>query len=410
MRDEHAAPKRLTAVSPEGSGTELLPRLFRHRRPDVSDYYGDVPDERSGAEHGWIAYLDMPTPSVLASGWTFEMGNAAGAQFEVAGPPVVRDPATVRDMILTDLRHEHLPADQLRSGHIRPALTRLEERRRSSARVDSVDQHGRAPASPVASIIVPLYGRIDFLEHQLAQFALDPELQCADLVYILDSPELAGAFRNTAEQLAQLYPVPFRAVTMNQNVGFSGVNNVGADLARGRLLLLLNSDAFPRGPGWLGAMATFYDATPNIGALGPKLLYEDDSLQHAGMYFKREVNTGLWSNQHYFKGLHRNFPEANVARPVPAVTGACLMIETSLYREFGGLRGMYVQGDYEDSDLCLRLFEAGLRNWYSPQVELYHLEGQSYPSPQRRVQGAYNQWLHTCNWRDEICAAMKALS
>jgi GT2 family glycosyltransferase len=409
MRDEQAAPRFLTAVSPEGSRPELLPRLFRHRRPDVSEYYGDVSDERSRAEHGWIAYLKTPTPSVLAKGWTFEMGNAAGAQFEVAGPPVIRDTATVRSMILADLSHERLPADRLRSEHIRPALMRLEEQRRSSATVDSVDQHGRAPARPVASVIVPLYGRTDFLEHQLVQFARDPELQNADLVYILDSPELADVFRNAAAQLAQLYPVAFRAVVMSQNLGFSGVNNVGADLARGRLLLLLNSDAFPRVPGWLGAMTTFYDTTPNIGALGPKLLYEDDSLQHAGMYFKREVNMGLWSNQHYFKGLHRNFPAANLPRPVPAVTGACLMIETALYREIGGLRGMFIQGDYEDSDLCLRLSRAGRRNWYFPHVELYHLEGQSYPSEERRVKGAYNQWLHSHTWSEEMSIIMEII-
>jgi GT2 family glycosyltransferase len=409
MRDAQAAPRRLTAVSPEGSRAELLPCLFRHHRPDVSEYYGDVPDERSGAEHGWIAYLETPIPSVLASGWTFEMGNTAGAQLEAAGPPVTRDPATVRDMILADLRHERFPADRLRSEHIRPALTRLEERRHSSARVDSVDQHGRAPASPVASVIVPLYGRIDFLEYQLAQFALDPELQRADLIYILDSPELADAFRNTAAQLAQLYPVAFRAVVMSHNVGFSGVNNMGADLARARFLLLLNSDVFPRAPGWLGAMTRFYEDTPGIGALAPKLLYEDDSLQHAGLYFKREVNTGLWNNEHYYKGLHRSLPAANVARPVPAVTGACLMIETAMYREIGGLRGMYIQGDYEDSDLCLRLSRAGRQNWYFPHVELYHLEGQSYPSEERHVTGAYNKWLHSHTWSEEMSVIMEIL-
>jgi len=409
MRDEQAVPIRLTAVSPEGSRAELLSRLYRYRRPDVAQYYGDAPDAQPAAEHGWIAYVVTTAPSVLASGWVFEMGNAAGVQLEVAGPPVIRDPATVREIILKDLNRERLPADRLRTEHIRPALTRLEERRCSLARVESVDQYGRAPASPEVSIVVPLYGRIDLLEHQLAQFVHDPELQHADLMYVLDSPELAEAFRDTAAQLAQLYRVPFRAVVMSHNLGFSGVNNVGADLARGRLLLLLNSDVFPRTPGWLSAMTRFYDTTPDIGALAPKLLYEDDSLQHAGLYFQRLVDTGLWNNEHYFKGLHRNLPAANVARPVPAVTAACMMIETALYREFGGLRGMYIQGDYEDSDLCLRLFQAGRRNWYLPQIELYHLEGQSYPSEERRVKGAYNRWLHTHTWAEEMSAAMEAL-
>jgi hypothetical protein len=340
MRDEQAVPIRLTAVSPEGSRAELLPRLYRYRRPDVAQYYGDPPDPQPAAEHGWIAYVVTSTPSVLASGWTLEMGNAAGVQLEVAGPPVIRDPATVREIILNDLNRERLPADRLRTEHIRPALTRLEERRQSLARVESIDQYGRAPAMPDVSVVVPLYGRIDFLEHQLAQFVHDPEVQHADLIYVLDSPELADAFRDTAAQLAQLYPVAFRAVVMSHNVGFSGVNNIGAGFARGRLLVLLNSDVIPRAPGWMSAMTRFYDATPNIGALAPKLLYEDDSLQHAGLYFQPLVDAGLWNNEHYYKGLHRNLPAANVARRVPAVTAACMMIDSSLYRELGGLRGI----------------------------------------------------------------------
>ena len=91
-----------------------------------------------------------------------------------------------------------------------------------------------------------------------------------------------------------------------------------------------------------------------------------------------------------------------MTRPVPAVTGACLMIDSELYKRFGGLRGIYVQGDYEDSDLCLRLIEAGYENWYLPDVELYHLEGQSYALAARQLNGRYNTWLHTRLWKKRI--------
>jgi GT2 family glycosyltransferase len=94
---------------------------------------------------------------------------------------------------------------------------------------------------------------------------------------------------------------------------------------------------------------------------------------------------------------------------VPAVTAACMMIDAGLYRELGGLRGKYIQGDYEDSDLCLRLFERGRRNWYLPSVELYHLEGQSYPSQTRELTGNYNRWLHTHTWHIEIASLMEEI-
>ena len=155
-------------------------------------------------------------------------------------------------------------------------------------------------------------------------------------------------------------------------------------------------------------MIGFYDSTPNVGALAPKLLYEDDSIQHAGMYFDRPPGAQVWSNEHYFKGLYRDLPAANVARPVPAVTGACMMIAATLYRQLGGLRGRYIQGDYEDSDLCLRLRDMGHESWYLPDVELYHLEGQSYPSTERELTSEYNKWLHTSIWHEAIVDVMEA--
>jgi GT2 family glycosyltransferase len=167
-------------------------------------------------------------------------------------------------------------------------------------------------------------------------------------------------------------------------------------------------------------MTAFYDSTDGIGALAPKLLYEDESLQHAGMYFHdlshqyegvhyyRDTGNALWENAHYFKGAQSNLPAANITRPVPAVTGACLMIDRALYQEIGGLRDIFVQGGYEDSDLCLRLIEAGRTNWYLPEVELYHLEDQSFPKRSRKLATGFNLWLHSHLWRERIKQVMES--
>jgi O-antigen biosynthesis protein len=300
---------------------------------------------------------------------------------------------------------DYLPDEELMSNHIFPAVQRLQERARESVAVASVTEHGDLPESPTVSIVVPLYQRIDLVEHQLLQFNRDPEIQAQDLIYVLDSPELESQMADQARQFADLYGVPFRVVTMAENAGFGAATNAGASVARGRLLLLMNSDVLPAEPGWLGRMQAFHDATPNIGALGPKLLYEDDSLQHAGLYFERlreGPTAGSWANMHYFKGLHKDLPAANVARPVPAVTAACLMIEKELYERVEGLPDVYAQGDFEDSELCLRLLEAGRENWYLPSEELYHLEGSSYSPAERGITGSYNHWLQTHRWGQAI--------
>jgi GT2 family glycosyltransferase len=222
---------------------------------------------------------------------------------------------------------------------------------------------------------------------------------------VLDSPELGRGLAESTAALHDLYGLPTKVVRLRRNGGYAVANNIGASVARGRLLLLLNSDVIPDHPGWLGRMKDFYDSTPDIGALGPKLLFEDESLQHAGMYFQFDPRTEVWENQHYFKGFSRTLPEAQLSRPVPAVTGACMMLERDLYRSIGGLNESYVQGGYEDSDLCLRLIEAGRQNWYLADVELYHLEAQSLPVHLRHT-NVYNAWLQTHMWHEHIAAAM----
>jgi GT2 family glycosyltransferase len=82
------------------------------------------------------------------------------------------------------------------------------------------------------------------------------------------------------------------------------------------------------------------------------------------------------------------------------------MVERELYRQVGGFPECYVQIDFEDSDLCLRLIEAGRENWYVASVELYHLEGQSFQTQARHRNSTYNRWLHTRLWDDQIKAAM----
>jgi GT2 family glycosyltransferase len=328
----------------------------------------------------------------------FELQNEAGNGVEMYAFPDGADIPSARDKVLRAVPASALPDEQLMGGHVFPSVERLQERARDTVEVARVANYGEQVESPAVSIVVPLYQRIDLVEHQLLQFDRDPEIQAEELIYVLDSPELESDLADRARQLARLYDVPFRVVTMAHNSGFGAATNAGASIARGRLLLLLNSDVLPAGPGWLGTMRAFHDATPNLGALGPKLLYEDDSLQHAGMFFdiaQEGPTAGSWANMHYFKGLHRDLPAANVARPVPAVTAACLLIEKDLYRDLGGLPDVYVQGDYEDSELCMRLIEAGRDNWYLPAAELYHLEGSSYSESERGITGSYNRWLQT---------------
>jgi GT2 family glycosyltransferase len=404
MRDEQAPIVRLTAVSPEGARVEMLEPMATVRRSDQDKFF---PDTNGSAKLGFVCSLALDAPSRLSAGWIFELENAAGAVVDVEASKPIEDLVRARDAIVSTLELERSPMSPV-AEHVLPVVARLQEHLASMVEVDHVERFGQAARSPDVSIVVPLYKRVDLLQHQLTQFASDPELSEADLIYVLDSPELAEATLAEAVRLFELYRVPFRIATLSRNGGFAVANNRGASLADGRLLVLLNSDVLPATSGWLGRLTSFHNATPRIGALGPKLLFEDDSLQHAGLYFRRSAAWAAWENAHYFKGLHRDLPAANVPRPVPAVTAACLMIKRDLYREFDGMRSIYIQGDYEDSDLCLRLGEAGYENWYRPEVALYHLEGRSYTTAARQANARYNTWLQTSLWGGQIERLMSA--
>jgi GT2 family glycosyltransferase len=240
-------------------------------------------------------------------------------------------------------------------------------------------QLGRPTATPHVSVIVPLHGRSDFVEHQLIEFCHDAWfIQNAELIYVLDDPKLADSFPALAEHLYRLYRLPFKWVWGGVNRGFSGANNLGADQATGKHLLFLNSDAFPQQSGWLQPLLSVLDDHPEIGAVGPRLVLADGSIQHAGMEFMRREELGIWINHHPFMGLDPTLDPAHQLTMVPAITGACLAIRRSDFDRMGGWDTGYLIGDFEDSDLCLKLRAEGLEIAYLPTVQLTHLERQSF--------------------------------
>ncbi len=404
--DPEGSPSRVEAVSPEGQRTELLPGAPRFDREDVTQSLAAA-GVASPRRNGFAKYFELEATSPASEGWVTELRAPSGATFRTAGPTVKRDPQQVRETMLWPFTVDRAELEPVRRDHAFPALLQLQEHAAGQVEVVAAVDYGTVPDTPDVSIVIPLYRRIDLIEHQIAQFWQDPELGQAELIYVLDSPELAEQLSHLAGPLHELYGLPFRILTLSRNGGYAVANNLGVAHAHGRLLLLLNSDVLPARAGWLGRMRAFYDATPEIGALGPKLLFEDESIQHAGMYFKRDPSTRWWENQHYFKGFTRSLAPANVSRSVPATTGACLMVERALFEGLGGFSTVYVQGGYEDSDFCLRLIEAGRRNWYVADIELYHLEAQSFFIETRHANPC-NAWIQTHLWNEQIEALMQA--
>ncbi len=388
-------------VSPEGWRSPLLEGAYRYARADVEESLASV-GIRTGEPHGFSRYLELPGASPLNDGWLGELRSRTGSGFELPLTQVTRDLVAARARIVGELTVEPPDSDAFKRDHARPALERIQERLIDDVAIASDVQHGIPPADPALSIVVPLYERIDLIEHQIAHFWQDRDFHEAELIYVLDSPQLREPLARLAGALHELYGLPFRVLELNRNGGYSTANNLAAAQARGRLLLLLNSDVLPDERGWLSQAARVLRRDASRSARSDRSFSTRTSRSNTRACTSRaDAEYRHWENQHYFKGFSRSLPAANVSRPVPAVTGACMMVERALFDQVGGLSSQYVQGGYEDSDLCLRLIEAGRRNWYLAGVELYHLEAQSFPIHVRST-NRYNAWLQTHLWDDRI--------
>ncbi len=167
-----------------------------------------------------------------------------------------------------------------------------------------------------------------------------------------------------------------RVVRYEGAFNYAAVNNFGVSFASGDYLVLLNNDTKVISVDWMEELL-MYAQREDVGAVGAKLYYRDNTIQHAGIVL------GLGAHRtagHTHYRMARTFVgymgKLCYAQDVSAVTGACLMVKTALYRELGGLDEDFAIA-LNDVDFCLRLRERGLLNVWNPYCELYHFESAS---------------------------------
>ena len=293
---------------------------------------------------------------------------------------------------------------------IGPAIDLLNRSRLQIRPKVSVLEFGDPALEPEFSVIIPLYGRIDFLEYQLALFSSHQPKQEIELIYVLDDPSKRRDAQYLFTSAYRRFRIPFRGLLLDRNVGFAPANNVGLQYARGKYVCFLNSDVFPGTPNWLEHLASSLAAHPGLGAIGPLLIYDDGAVQHQGMCFRRLSEFGGWFfGHHYGKGAKPS--QLNGLQECMSITGACMLMERTTVDRLHGFDESYVVGDFEDSDLCLRLQEKGLRCAVDLDVRLYHLERKSQTTSGENWRlnlTLYNAWVHQRRWSQAISSHPRA--
>lgn len=365
-------------------------------RPDIDKHY----DGRA-LTRGFVALL--PNAGALHGQAKLELKLGSGAVLEILARPALGSPAQLRDAVLGAVPPEYLTTDAI-AKVIAPAAESLHQQHLAARLTPDVVQLGTPVDAPRYSIIISLYRNLDYLRFQLGAFAIDPVMAETEIIFVLDSPEQRAELVHFLSGLHQLYGLPLTILIMSANFGYAAANNAAAAVARGQILLLLNSDVVPESPGWLPKLAAPLLRQKKAVACGARLLFDDQSLQHAGMRFTRDAG-GHWLNLHYHKGAPRDFAPALQTRAVPAVTGAALLVRRDAFLQVGGFTEDYIIGDYEDSDLCLKLRRLGGEIFYCPDAVLFHFERKSinrHAGYQRSVAGLYNRWLAGQRWHDAM--------
>ena len=184
---------------------------------------------------------------------------------------------------------------------------------------------------------------------------------------------------------------------------WAGLNNAGARLARGDVLVFLNNDIEAHCKGWLSALCA-QAVRPDVGAAGARLLYPDGRLQHCGLVVGLTGAAG-----HVLAGLPAEAPGyldmAVAARECSAVTGACLATRRDVFDLLDGF-DEELGVDLNDVDYCLRAAAKGLRTVYEPAAELIHHE-----SPSRGTAGGVGDIVRFVDrWKDYITEGDRYLS
>jgi GT2 family glycosyltransferase/glycosyltransferase involved in cell wall biosynthesis len=159
-----------------------------------------------------------------------------------------------------------------------------------------------------------------------------------------------------------------RVLSLGVNRYFGEANNLGVEIARGRLICLLNNDVFVH-DSWLAPLVENLDKYPENGATGPKFLYPDGRLQEAGAIVNPDGSVIQLG-----KGHNADDALFNKERQVDYVSAACVIIRHADYDRILGFDLAWDPAYYEDVDLCLKLQLLGLRTIYCPQSSVTHLE------------------------------------
>ncbi len=279
----------------------------------------------------------------------------------VSGSHITTTP--VSEQLNNQTTHECLSESHLTIPNLTPPILKREILEQFDSFADFAKTiHLSVSDNPLVSVIIPVYGKIEYTLYCLASIASNPPQAAFELIIIDDcSPD------NSIEVLGNIKGI--RLIQNEQNQGFIRSCNAGAKAAQGEYLYFLNNDTEVT-QGWMDELLRTFQEFPGTGLAGSKLIYPDGRLQEAGGIIWQDGSA--WNFGHSQDPL---FPIYNYAREVDYCSGASIMVPKILFDELGGFDEYYLPAYCEDSDLALKIRDQGYRVIYQPMSTIIHYEG-----------------------------------
>ncbi len=224
--------------------------------------------------------------------------------------------------------------------------------------------------APRVSIVIPFKDQPRLLRQCIESILEKSTYSHFEIIGVSNNSQSSETFA-LMQALAQR-DARVRFYEYNEPFVFSSIVNFGVSKANGEHVLLLNNDIEVISWDWLEAMLE-HSQRPEVGVVGAKLYYPNDTVQHAGII----IGLGGYaahSHKHFFSNANGYFNRLNVIQNVSAVTGACLMVKREIYDRLQGFDEPHLGVAYNDVDFCLRVRELGYVNVFTPYAELYHHE------------------------------------
>jgi glycosyltransferase involved in cell wall biosynthesis len=223
---------------------------------------------------------------------------------------------------------------------------------------------------PKVSIIIPFKDKFELLEKCLESVLFNTDYDNYEIIGMDNAssrPETIEGMRFFEKLDTRIAFYPYQG-----HFNYSKINNLGVTHATGEHIVLMNSDIEIINSDWLQALLS-HSQRNEVGAVGGKLYYPNDTIQHGGVILGIAGFAGH-SHRHSLRGNDGSMNRLVNIQNISAVTGALLMVKKSYYNDVGGLDEVNLQIALNDIDFCLKLREKGYINVFTPYCEAYHHE------------------------------------